>query len=469
MKDYMKRDRLEALSVSLPEDIARLKAAGELEQADHIIDIRLQKELPEMLRERLLLEKEILKRLPEQYPYSMAEASVELAHTLQDYKEEELQQFLEEGAIEWIYLHGEMRLKDDFAANLIKTREELAKRILHSEQIQGKWDNFKMLDEVIGQMKQQDMTSCRFCIRSTVRIHADKVCRGKRIQVQLPLPIEYEQVSDFKLRAVKADGAEYRLAPAQCEQRTICFEGICGDKPEFSVEYEYETQVRYWDWKEAAGADMEADIETGMPEEYLAEQLPHIRFTPYLRSLTFEIVGKETDPLKKAKRIYDYITTHIMYSFVRSYATIPQQVEFTATNLKGDCGLQALLFITLCRIAGVPARWQSGLYANPLSIGCHDWAQFYIEPYGWLFADCSFGGAAYRAGDFERWDFFFGNLEPYRLPAARAYQKAFAFDKKYLRSDPYDNQMGEAEYEDMGLIHGVDFDTIHEVVEISVK
>nr|WP_236612125.1 transglutaminase domain-containing protein [Caldanaerobacter subterraneus] len=25
-------------------------------------------------------------------------------------------------------------------------------------------------------------------------------------------------------------------------------------------------------------------------------------------------------------------------------------------NPKGDCGFQALLFITLCRIAGVPAR-----------------------------------------------------------------------------------------------------------------
>lgn len=507
-----------SLAAALPEDIARLKAAGELEQAEKLINMRLQKELPEMLRQRLLLEKEIMKRLPEQYPYSLSDAKQELRETLCDFQNEELQQFMDEGSVEWMYLHKEVRLKDDFVANLIKTREELAERVIHPEQIQGKWDNFKMLDQVIARMKQQPSVTCRFRIRSTVKIHEDKVRPGKLLQVQLPLPIEYAQVSDFKLLDVKtedivpADKADqsgkagtaevYQIAPAQSEQRTICFEGICGEKPECSVEYEYETQVKYWDWKtamtESAGAEnteaentwtenaetiknqgtectkkvktqaavVEADSDM---QPYLTEQLPHIRFTPYLTSLTAEIIGSETDPLKKAKLIYDWITTHIMYSYVRSYFTIPQQVEFIATNRKGDCGLQALLFITICRIAGVPARWQSGLYANPLTIGCHDWAQFYIEPYGWLFADCSFGGAAYRAGDLERWDFFFGNLEPYRLPAAREYQKDFAFPKKYLRSDPYDNQSGEAEYEDMGLLHGTDFDTTHEVVELQIK
>ena len=34
----------------------------------------------------------------------------------------------------------------------------------------------------------------------------------------------------------------------------------------------------------------------------------------------------------------------------------------------------ALTFITMCRIAGVPARWQSGLYVAPDSVGSHDWA-----------------------------------------------------------------------------------------------
>ena len=97
-------------------------------------------------------------------------------------------------------------------------------------------------------------------------------------------------------------------------------------------------------------------------DAWLAQQPPHIRFTPLIRELASDIVGEEKDPLKKARRIYDYITTHVMYSFVRSYFTLTDIVQYAASSLKGDCGVQALLFITLCRAAGIPARWQAGLY-----------------------------------------------------------------------------------------------------------
>ena len=68
---------------------------------------------------------------------------------------------------------------------------------------------------------------------------------------------------------------------------------------------------------------------------------------------------------------------------MRNYSIQTCIPEYCATNLRGDCGVQALLFITLCRIAGVPAGWESGLYSNPVSLGAHDWAMFYAEPYGW--------------------------------------------------------------------------------------
>lgn len=100
---------------------------------------------------------------------------------------------------------------------------------------------------------------------------------------------------------------------------------------------------------------------------------------------------------------------------------------------------------------GIPARWQSGLYVTPYYTGCHDWAQFYVAPYGWLFADPSFGGSAYRKGNQERWNFYFGNLDPFRMASASEFQHDFNPNKIHLRYDPYDNQTGEAEYEDFGL------------------
>ena len=120
-----------------------------------------------------------------------------------------------------------------------------------------------------------------------------------------------------------------------------------------------------------------------------------------------------------------------------------------ATRLKGDCGVFALLFITLCRCAGVPARWQSGLYTTPLEIGMHDWAQFYVAPYGL---------------DYRR-DFYFGNLDPFRMVAASEFQHEFDPPRRYMRYDPYDNQDGEAEYEDMPLLNSEIY-TDQEMIEI---
>ena len=127
------------------------------------------------------------------------------------------------------------------------------------------------------------------------------------------------------------------------------------------------------------------------------------------------------------------------------YLTVPNIPEYFLSGLRGDCGVQAITFVTLCRLCGVPAQWQSGLYTKPNSAGHHDWARFYVAPFGWLFADCSFGGSAYRAGDLDRWNFYFGNLEPWRMPTCSAFQQEFNPPRRFLRHDPYDNQSGEVE------------------------
>ena len=130
----------------------------------------------------------------------------------------------------------------------------------------------------------------------------------------------------------------------------------------------------------------------------LEEKSPHIRFTPYLQEIVKELVGDETYPVIKARRFYDFVITKIMYSCMREYFTIECILEYRVVNQKGDCGVQALLFITLRRIAGIPAKWQTGLYVTDYYTVCHDWAQFYIAPYGWVYEDCSFGGNAWRDG-----------------------------------------------------------------------
>ena len=81
----------------------------------------------------------------------------------------------------------------------------------------------------------------------------------------------------------------------------------------------------------------------------------------------------------------------------------------------------------------------------------------------WLYADPSFGGSAYKAGSDLRWNFYFGNLDPWRMVANRVYFAPFAPEKKYPRVDPYDNQRGEIENGSRGL-RGGEFRTRYEML-----
>ena len=260
--------------------------------------------------------------------------------------------------------------------------------------------------------------------------------------MHLPIPKVCQQVSNIEI--LDASPEITSIAPEDAAQRTVYFETVLQENQQFMVEYAYDYHVDYVELDpEKASAEQ--------PDFCTNEQAPHIVFTPYLRALLEEILDGETNPVKKARKIYDFVTTKVMYSYMREYFTIPCIPEYAALNLKGDCGVQALLFITLCRMTGIPARWQSGLYATEFYTGCHDWAQFYVAPYGWVFADLSFGGSAWRMGNTERWNYYFGNLDIFRMPANSEIQAEFIPEKKWLRIDPVDNQRGEMEYEDHGL------------------
>ena len=182
---------------------------------------------------------------------------------------------------------------------------------------------------------------------------------------------------------------------------------------------------------------------------FLEEQPPHIVFTPYLKKLAYEIVGDEKNPYYKAKKIYDWITLNVNYSYVKPYVIYDNVSQLVASNLKGDCGFQALLFITLCRIVGVPARWQYGWYISPFLTSPHDWALFFAPPYGWLPADLYFGGR-YR-GNKELRNFYFGNLDGFRMVANSNFMKDFIPSKTHGRSGPCDNQVGKVETSDRNI------------------
>lgn len=139
------------------------------------------------------------------------------------------------------------------------------------------------------------------------------------------------------------------------------------------------------------------------------------------------------------------------YAFMPNYFTLDDIVENCLLSRRGDCGVLALTFITLCRCAGISARWESGLAAEPEDAGPHDWAKFYVAPYGWLYADVSYGVSAHRVHAEERRQFYFGNLDPWRMVANNAFLAPLTPPMEGWRADPYDNQTGEMESNGRGF------------------
>lgn len=58
---------------------------------------------------------------------------------------------------------------------------------------------------------------------------------------------------------------------------------------------------------------------------------------------------------------------------------------------QGDCTEFADLFVTLCRAKGIPARFVEGYLLEPVAdTPKHDWAEVYLEQYGWVPFDPTF-------------------------------------------------------------------------------
>lgn len=424
-----------SLDMPLPEDILKRKWAGDLKGAIAAIDLRLQQDLPEGLRWRLIVEKERLRRLPTQYPWDRAQAIAKLRELAPAVTDERFDELELAGKIDFIYLQGKKRYFVRFHRTLVKTLPEFM------EQAGGRIDgDSPWLDPMIAEIREKGSLAYRITLKGAMHLGAEAFVPDD-YALHIPVPAPCAQQREI---SINAPGAE--LAPEDAEARTAYWRQRMDAWKDVPLEYTYVSEIRYADPLNAPApaAPLYPNARPVEPAD-LAEEGPFMLFTPYLRKLAAELSAGETEPIRKAKRFYDFVTQKVQYSFMRDYFQIDDLGEYCAVNLKGDCGLQALLFILLCRIAGIPARWQSGLSIDEDYVGSHDWTQFYVEGWGWLFADPSYGGGAWRCGSKSRHAFYFGNLDPMRMVANRRFQAELLPKKTHLRIDPFDNQSGEIE------------------------
>jgi hypothetical protein len=122
------------------------------------------------------------------------------------------------------------------------------------------------------------------------------------------------------------------------------------------------------------------------------EEKTYLQATPRIQSddkaildLAKEIVGDATDPDEKAHRIAKWVFKTLKKSYSDNADTALEILDRKA----GDCTEHSLIFVALCRAAGVPAREVGGLAyvraSKPL-LGWHAWAEIH-NGHQWVSVD----------------------------------------------------------------------------------
>ena len=178
---------------------------------------------------------------------------------------------------------------------------------------------------------------------------------------------------------------------------------------------------------------------------YLEERAPHIVFTDAMRLFSRQVVGSETNPYRVARLLFEAVD-RIPWAGAREYSTITNIGDYALRAGHADCGQQTLLLMTLLRLNGIPARWQSGwIFSDTDYDSMHDWGWMYLAPYGWVPMDVTFGSFAGKGPDHEM--FYFGGMDAYRVAFNDDYGQAFDPPKQHFRSETVDLQRGEVEWD----------------------
>ena len=292
----------------------------------------------------------------------------------------------------------------------------------------------------------------RMKIKYTITVKADEVPDGETIRVWMPYP-RTDVVAHKDIKLITASQPEYIIAPDNNIHKSIYMEGIAkkGEPTVFGYELSYSSYNQYPSFTPEDLRDYEKESE--IFKKYTSEEGDHINFSDGIKKAVEEAVGNESNPCYKVKRIFSWINKNFPWASAREYSTIRNIPEYVLANRHGDCGQVSLLFITMARYAGVPAKWESGWMMHPGNKNLHDWAEVYYEGVGWVPVDQSFG-RVFGAPDEESHWFFTKGLDAYRMIVNEGISAPFYPAKIHPRSETVDFQRGEVEWRGENLYFG---------------
>jgi len=434
--------------------VAALADQGLFAQAEALLAAALSDaSLTDPERARLAFEHERLIRIRKDYRLTRAALWDALRQSVRDLAEEEFERWLAQGWFDGRTIDGVHRFIGPSVSNLFFRHPELEARRVNPPRTDALPAAYladaRAIRAAARAQAHPYVLPRRLAVTMTIAVHEGAATAGERIRAWIPIPREYPYQTDFEWVTSEPAGAQLGHRSSPIRSAYLEQPAAQAAPTRFRIQYAY---TAYGVWIEVDPVRVRAgDAGDAALQPYLTEA-PHVQFAEPMRRLARELGAGEANPARLAKRYYDWIADHIQYSYAREYSTVPDLGAYCLQQRYGDCGQAAFLFITLCRLSGIPARWQSGWSLFPGAQTIHDWCEIFLAPYGWVPVDPyqgifarQYGGNLTAAERIELRDFYFGGLSAYRLAANADHNQLLSPAKTSLRSDPVDFQRGELE------------------------
>ena len=234
-------DAFRYLHIGVPDDIARLQGIGDFDEAIRRIDEKLAGELPMAMRQSLIAHREILRRLPLDYPYTRETAVAYAASILPGFNGAELDELERAGRIDWIQYNGAPHYSSSFLDTLCKTDPVFAAR---AGSAWGGGVDVKYIggvrQEIIERLQDAGTLTLTFGVRETLRLRDDLFRPGTRVRAYLPLPCASEGQGDI---TVSAPGAS-SISSSSAAQPVAFFEQTLSENRNFTAEYRLRREAR---------------------------------------------------------------------------------------------------------------------------------------------------------------------------------------------------------------------------------
>ncbi len=432
-----------------------LELRGQFKEAARTLAAALnERPLPVADQKNLEFELDRLDRIKKDFPWTQDALFVELGKSVKHLSRQEYDSWIREGRFESRDIEGKRWFMVSSVGNLFWRYPELSPRRLPPKETRAVQEHYLATCLEIKKAAKDEQKPFvlpkRFQVSMSVTAEPNAAPDGEIIKAWLPVPREYPFQGEFGILSTSSplqhlDPKDSPIRCAYLEQHAVK-----NTPTRFNINYEYTAHGVWFDIQ----PDRVKAADTNNPAlAPFTREAPHIAFTPEMRALADQIAGTETNPYLKARKFHDWIAEHIKYSFAIEYSTIRNIGEYCRSHGYGDCGQEALLFMTLCRLNGIPARWQSGWTTFPGAKSIHDWTEIYLAPYGWIPVDPYMGIYAMQYCNEltpgqrrEVRDFYFGGLDQYRMIANSDHNQRLNPPKESMRSDNVDFQRGELEW-----------------------